>query len=140
MIYYTLKVDIMHVRWDPLDRFFNLVKVDNFCTVEHHTLTHVNCWQKNPFLCFGMKPFLHWEDLLPIFPHTLRSRRSSWKNRFVSRKFKNTDRTKTKSRRKEREKCYIFTLDANWKTTLSCQPENWRIPACGDIEDYSISI
>ena len=48
MIYYTLKVDIMHARWDPLDRFFNLVKVDNFCTVEHHTLTHVNCWQKIP--------------------------------------------------------------------------------------------
>ena len=136
MIYYTLKVDIMHVRWDPLDRFFNLVKVDNFCTVAHHTLTHVNCWQKIPSYALEWSHFCIEKIFCPFFRIPCRS---SWKkDRFVSRKFKNTDRKR--KGREGREKCYIFTLDANWKTTLSCQPENWRIPACGDIEDYSISI
>ena len=32
--------------------------------------------------------------------------------------------TENEKGEREREKCYIFTLDANWKTTLSCQPEN----------------
>ena len=67
MIYYTLKVDIMHVRWDPLDRFFNLVKVDNFCTVEHHTLTHVNCWQKIPSYALEWSHFCIEKIFCPFF-------------------------------------------------------------------------
>ena len=139
MIYYTLKVDIMHVRWDPLDRFFNLVKVDNFCTVEHHTLTHVNCWQKIPSYALEWSHFCIEKIFCPFFRIPCEAEEVAEKTDSCHA----SSKTQTERKRRvdeQREKCYIFTLDANWKTTLSCQPENWRIPACGDIEDYSISI
>ena len=139
MIYYTLKVDIMHVRWDPLDRFFNLVKVDNFCTVEHHTLTHVNCWQKIPSYALEWSHFCIEKIFCPFFRIPCEAEEVAEKTDLCHA----SSKTQTERKRRvdeKREKCYIFTLDANWKTTLSCQPENWRIPACGDIEDYSISI